>query len=375
MRIEALTVALRPRTAWEAVELGMALVRRHASAIWLPWLILTLPVLALVNLLAWSIDAIWLAALVMWWLKPLFDRIALYVLAHAVFGDVPGARRTLLAQRHWGLRWMPAYLTWRRLGPVRSLYLPVDLLEGGQGEDARHRRRALGVPVYGVGVLLTTVCVHFQFVLSLGALTLAMLFIPGEYLAESARWAWSALTQQPVWLQLAFNAVAWLATMLIEPFFVGAGFGLYLNRRTEIEGWDIEIVLRRLRTRIGKVATPLLLAVALLGVAGPGRAQDARPGREEGTGRPANRCVRPRCRKCSARRWPMTAACAGRSSALMRTRRSAPSARWCAGNHATKPSPPSGPIPPSCNGWRRRSPRSASTDCGCCSVRWHWRCC
>lgn len=277
MRIEALTVALRPRTAWEAVELGMALVRRHAGAIWAPWLILTLPVLVLVNLLAWSIDAIWLAALVMWWLKPLFDRIALYVLAHAVFGDVPGTRRTLLAQRHWGLRWMPAYLTWRRLGPVRSLYLPVDLLEGGQGEEARHRRRALGAPVCGVGVLLTAVCMHFEVVLSFGILALAMLFIPGEYLAESARWAWSALTQQPVWLQLAGNAVAWLATTLIEPFFVGAGFGLYLNRRTEIEGWDIEIVLRRLRTRIGKAATPLLLAVALLGIAGPGRAQEAEP--------------------------------------------------------------------------------------------------
>ena len=277
MRIEALTVALRPRTAWEAVELGMALVRRHAAAIWVPWLILTLPVLVLVNLLAWSIDAIWLAALVMWWLKPLFDRVALYVLAHAVFGDVPGTRRTLLAQRHWGLRWMPAYLTWRRLGPVRSLYLPVDLLEGGQGEDARHRRRALGGPVYGVGVLLTTVCVNFEIVLEFGVLALAMLFIPGEYLAESARWAWSALTQEPIWLQLAFNAVAWLATTLIEPFFVGAGFGLYLNRRTEIEGWDIEIVLRRLRTRIGKVATPLVLAVAMLGIAGPGRAQDTAP--------------------------------------------------------------------------------------------------
>ena len=142
MRIEALTVALRPRTAWEAVELGMALVRRHAVAIWAPWLILTLPVLVVVNLLAWSIDAIWLAALVMWWLKPLFDRVALYVLAHAVFGDVPTARRTLLAQRHWGLRWMPAYLSWRRLGPVRSLYLPVDLLEG----DRARTRATAAVP-------------------------------------------------------------------------------------------------------------------------------------------------------------------------------------------------------------------------------------
>ncbi|MBF6025991.1 DUF4129 domain-containing protein [Lysobacter niastensis] len=276
MRIETLTVALRPRTAWEAVELGMALVRRHAAAIWTPWLALTLPVLVLVNLLAWSIGAIWLAGLAMWWLKPLFDRIPLYVLAHAVFGDVPAPRRTLQAQRHWGMRWMPAYLTWRRFGPVRSLYLPVDLLEGGRGEDARHRRRALGTPVYGVGVLLTSVCLHFEFVLVLGAGMLALLFIPGEYVAETARWAWNELSRQPVWLQLSGNAVAWLATTLVEPFFVGAGFGLYLNRRTEIEGWDIEIVLRRLRTRLVKAAAPLLLVLALSGVAMPGHAQQAK---------------------------------------------------------------------------------------------------
>ena len=28
------------------------------------------------------------------------------------------------------------YLTWRRFSPVRSLYLPIDLLEGAQGAQA-----------------------------------------------------------------------------------------------------------------------------------------------------------------------------------------------------------------------------------------------
>ena len=57
MRIEQLTVRLRARSDWEAVELGMALVRRHAGAIWKPWWWLTLPVFALLNLVAWwSVD-------------------------------------------------------------------------------------------------------------------------------------------------------------------------------------------------------------------------------------------------------------------------------------------------------------------------------
>ncbi len=34
MRLEGLTVALRPRSNWEATDLGIALVRRHAGTIW-----------------------------------------------------------------------------------------------------------------------------------------------------------------------------------------------------------------------------------------------------------------------------------------------------------------------------------------------------
>ena len=132
MQIERIAVVLRPRSAWEAMELGTALVRRNAAAIWKPWLALTLPAFALVNALGWIFNHAGWALFVMWWLKPLFDRIVLHVLSRAVFGDVPGVRETLRAQLRWGLpRPMLDYLLWRRLSPVRSLYLPVDLLEGG----------------------------------------------------------------------------------------------------------------------------------------------------------------------------------------------------------------------------------------------------
>jgi hypothetical protein len=264
VRIEDLTVALRPRTAWEAVELGTTLARRHATAVWTPWLLLSLPVLVLVNALGWALDAIWLAAIAMWWLKPAFDRVPLYVLSRAVFGHVPTPQQTLRAQWSWGRRWLPAYLTWRRFGPVRSLYLLFDLLEGGAGEEARARRRALGSPVYGVGAMLTLVFVHFEIALSLGVLAGVMLFVPNEFVQETAARLWDMLEAQPVWLQFSLNAVTWLVTTVLEPFYVGAGFGLYLNRRAEIEAWDIEMVLRRLRARLTQTATPLVLLLCVL---------------------------------------------------------------------------------------------------------------
>ncbi|MFX8223317.1 hypothetical protein ABTL15_21570, partial [Acinetobacter baumannii] len=74
MRLEALDIALRARTGWEAIELGSALARRHFGAVWKPWWLLGLPLWAAVNAACWALDALWLAPLLMWWLKPLFDR-------------------------------------------------------------------------------------------------------------------------------------------------------------------------------------------------------------------------------------------------------------------------------------------------------------
>lgn len=278
MRLDQLRVELRPRTPWEAMELGTALVRRHAAAIWRPWLLLTLPAFALLNAAGWALDRLWLASLAMWWLKPVFDRIPLYVVSRAVFGDAPGTRDTLAAQWRWGWKPMPGYLSWRRLGPARALYLPIDLLEGGP-RPAR-RRRVVGGGVRGNAVLLTVACMHFELALVFAAYALAMLFVPVELLTESARAAWALLSENPPrWVQLLGNLALWLATSVIEPFYVGAGFGLYLDRRTRIEAWDVEIAFRRLRARLRGLTVALLCACALV-VALPGMAQDADDGQD-----------------------------------------------------------------------------------------------
>src|SRR5690606_26860062 len=131
MGLDAARVELRPRSPWEAMELGVALVRRHARAVWRPWALVTLPVFALLNAAAWAMDAMWLAALAMWWLLPLFDRIVLVVLSRAVFGPAPGVREVLVAQRRLGTGGTPARLAWARLSPWRCIVMPVELLEGG----------------------------------------------------------------------------------------------------------------------------------------------------------------------------------------------------------------------------------------------------
>ncbi|HEU4786976.1 MAG TPA: hypothetical protein VFS57_06200, partial [Gemmatimonadaceae bacterium] len=44
---------------------------------------------------------------------------------------------------------------------------------------------------------------------------------------------------------LTFPGSYALAVLFLEPFYVAAGFAMYLNRRAELEAWDIEQEFRR----------------------------------------------------------------------------------------------------------------------------------
>ena len=115
-------------------------------------------------------------------------------------------------------------------------------------------------PAAGAAVVLTVACMAFEGVLVSGAIGAVFMFMPLELMSESWRAAWDMIGQDtPAWAQLGFNLACWLASVLIGPFYVGAGFGLYLNRRTQMEAWDVEIALRRLRERLLPAASTLAL--------------------------------------------------------------------------------------------------------------------
>jgi Domain of unknown function (DUF4129) len=264
MQLEGLTVALRTRTPWEATDLGMALVRAHAGRIWAAWLLITLPVFVLFNALAWFANAPWAAMLALWWLKPVFDRVPLYVISRAVFGPAPGLRETLAAQRNWGWRGIVPWLLWRRLHPGRAMLLPVDLLEGVTGKQRRERVYVLGRAHASPNVMLTLIGVNLEAMLGISIVMFGLMFVPSEFFSDSARAVWQTLFEQPPkWAQVLMNLFVWFGTTVVEPFYIGAGFGLYINRRMQLEAWDIELAFRRMAARL---AAPLA-AVALLLIA------------------------------------------------------------------------------------------------------------
>lgn len=265
MNLERVSVALRPRGPWEAIDLGLSLARVHARAVWGAWALLVLPVHALLWLLLYRWPV--LPFLLLWWLKPLFDRVPLAVLSQALFGDAPRPRALL--RRGWLGSYVLRALTLSRLNPARGLLTPMWQLEGLDSRERASRQRVLvrGTDGGGVGLLLAFSLMETS--LTLAGLGLAFTLLP-ENLGLGFQDALMAMLEgeSPAWFT-AFSAIAYTAaTSLVEPLFVAGGFGLYVNRRTWLEGWDIELQLRRLARRLAAAAKVVLLLVVLGGVAG-----------------------------------------------------------------------------------------------------------
>jgi len=261
VELERTAVALRPRGDWEALDLGFHMARAWWPSVWRAWLVVYLPA-AVAAHLAFP-ESPFYGALLLWWLKPLFDRVVLHVLARGVFGDRPGLDATLRTAGEWLRPGWLAGLIWRRLDLARSFTLPVWQLERQRGAAARGRRRVLGQRLRGQAVWLTVVCAHFEFVVMV-SLGLALdLLQPG---AADTGFDWQALLQgdaEDAWTWVD-SACYVAAVSLVEPFYVGGGFSLYLNRRTLLEAWDVEVPLRRLGERLA--AARQVAAAAVLGL-------------------------------------------------------------------------------------------------------------
>jgi hypothetical protein len=252
MQLERIGVALRPRTSQEAMDLGMAMLRAHARPVWSAWLVFTLPIFLACQLLAWSLGMPWLGLVLPWWLRPMFDRIPLYVLSRAVFEQAPSWRATVRGQRNWPWGRTLAALTWLRVDTHRALRLPMELLEGVAANQRRARWRVLSRPLVGTTSGLTWTCMAFELVISLSLCIFGLWLVPNEALPDSMRSMNQALTLPAfrhalIWIA---SGVTYVSMSIVEPLYVAAGFALYLNRRTQLEAWDIDLAFRRMRERL-----------------------------------------------------------------------------------------------------------------------------
>lgn len=235
MKLEQLIFQARPRKPWEAVDLGFKLVHVFWRSLFLSWVALSLPVFILCLILLPGQEYL---ATVMWWLKPLFERSQLYVLGNGIFGKQQTFGQAVRAFPTYALRQIIPALTWRRLSPTRSFDLPVSQLEYLNGARRAARLQVLHASHSGVAGWLTVILVHVESILLLAVLTGIAMMVPA-----TVELGWYEIVTEHVWL---FNLVYFLVFSLVAPFYIACGFALYLNRRIELEGWDIELGFRQI---------------------------------------------------------------------------------------------------------------------------------
>lgn len=267
MNFDQLTTAIRPRTPAEAIDLGFRLAATHFFACWLPLSLILMCIATPSYILGNDYDP-FLLYLFIWWLKPVWEPISLLVLSRRIFGERLSTGHILknwLKQSWWQVL---LNLSWRRLSFSRHFDLPVSLLEQLSGRARRQRLSALQNDTSAACLALIFLGSTLETIIVLAALSGSNFLFSFEYLQTPDVWQHRDIIGY-------FSYV--LAISIVAPFFSATGFTLYLNQRTRLEGWDIELQFKRLSQRLqrtAKISVWLLVSLLLL-PASPADAQQA----------------------------------------------------------------------------------------------------
>ncbi|MFT4925291.1 MAG: hypothetical protein ACI8WB_001383 [Phenylobacterium sp.] len=241
MELSKISTIVRPRPAWEATDLGFKMASRWFKPLLQSWLMITLPLFVVLQWLL--VDYGPVAALIIWWLKPLIERIQLGYLSFRLFGEESTLKQ--LFKRWTGLvgrQWL-ASLLWRRFSLHRSYVAPITQLENLSGVKRQQRLRVFRGDDQQAAFWLTLVCIHLESFISMATYALMYFLLPEQ----------STLNDTPIVdlldISTLTNVIAYSAMAVVSPFYVAGGFSLYLNQRTRSEGWDIEITFRQMVER------------------------------------------------------------------------------------------------------------------------------
>ncbi|MEM1437698.1 MAG: hypothetical protein AAGF61_01840 [Pseudomonadota bacterium] len=277
MNLEDVTVALRPRGQWEAMDLGARMVRRDAKAIYLTWFALTLPAFALALTAVWFTPYAGMAVFLYWWIEPITDGPILHVISRRLFGERPTARDALRStwpalRRNWIY-----LLTPYRLHLARSAMLSITRLEGLKGKRRRDRAKVIGRRIARPGGGLTVAYHHLALAVYFGVILLVFVLLPESLQASMGDGMWQLLwTPDSREANLISLILVYIAQTTMHPWWVGGGFGLYINCRTSLEAWDLEVAFRRMvaRRRRGVAAAAVLLCAVGLSLSPASEAQE-----------------------------------------------------------------------------------------------------
>jgi hypothetical protein len=263
VRLENVTAEIRPRSDWEAVDLGFAMARRdfwRCFAVW--WLAVLVPTAA-AGWWLWESPVLWL--MLFWWWKPAASRVVLFELSRRLFGEKPTWSESLRRIPHaWTRRFFHRFIL-ARLSPWLPVTLAVEELEGLCGKAHKQRRQQLARRGEGAVMWIYLIADFAAAWYGLAILMLVWMFIPegqdGVWREAIESWNPANPSEIPLLILRLVVVCMMLAMSLTDVFVTGAGFGIYLNNRTWLEGWDVELAFRRLAGRLGGAALLAMMMV------------------------------------------------------------------------------------------------------------------
>jgi hypothetical protein len=238
---------LRSRSAWEAVDSGVLLWRSN-FAFFIPFFAVPVWVTACC-LRLFSGELFFIPYLGLWWLKPLFDRVVLHIVSKRFFGSSAPSRLNVQFNDQFNdlchgisetRRGLLGDLLWRRFSPGRAARMPVRVLERLGAKQFAARKKVLEGGGINFCSFISVLGLALEAALLLGeilfALMTASLFFPTavEYLREN-----NQIAEIFIFAAFCFNYI------LVESLYVCMGFGLYINSRVEVEGWDLELLFKK----------------------------------------------------------------------------------------------------------------------------------
>lgn len=254
----------------EAIDLGVLIARRYWWRLVAGWLVVAVPVFVV----TWFVPSTVFAFLILWWFKPLYERIPMTTVASSIFNEHarwPIIRRNLLAPDC--LLWLTLF----RFFPGRSTLTPIAALEDHASGSGRvsNRRSLIKENIQGTYLGLHSMGLLFEIAIVLFFLLLALWLLspietdPGISLSVALSELRTFLLDS-FWGHKIVLTALFVAFACVAPFYVCCGFALYLNRRVELEGWDLDLEFQRMVKRIAPLLGVALIVVCCM----PSQAQE-----------------------------------------------------------------------------------------------------
>jgi len=223
----------------EAADTGLLLWRKNFIS-FMPFFAIPFWVCAFTFRLIPGLQLYW-PWLLIWLLKPLFDRPVLHIISVRFFEKGANWNRLCRGLGKSLRRGLLGDLLWRRFSPFRSAMMPVRVLEQNpkSGRQMSQRKKLLKKGGAGYCFLLTIWGISVEIALLTGVLLFLVIMsdlIMDEFLFSM----WQSFRDFEIYIY----AIYCFIFMLVEPIYVCMGFSLYINSRIEVEGWDIEIIFR-----------------------------------------------------------------------------------------------------------------------------------